>query len=61
MLMLSSVVGKLPASVVFTLNSICCILMGCIVSVLAFKEKIKPAWWGTILFGVLAVILANII
>ncbi|MBN2780732.1 MAG: hypothetical protein JXR21_02070, partial [Candidatus Marinimicrobia bacterium] len=40
MVMLSSVVDKLPASVVFTLNSICCILVGCIISVIAFKEKI---------------------
>ncbi|MCK4529885.1 MAG: hypothetical protein KAU44_01805 [Candidatus Marinimicrobia bacterium] len=61
MVMLSSVVTKLPASVVFTLNSISCILVGCIVSVLAFKEKVKPAWWGTIIFGLVAVILANII
>ncbi|MFO7841879.1 MAG: hypothetical protein R6V48_06995 [Fidelibacterota bacterium] len=60
MVMLSSVVGKLPASIVFTLNSICCILTGCIVSVIAFKEKIRPAWWGTIVFGVIAVVLANI-
>lgn len=61
MVMLSSVVTKLPASVVFTLNSISCILVGCIVSVIAFKEKVKPAWWGTIIFGLVAVILANII
>ncbi|RKY55886.1 MAG: hypothetical protein DRP93_02490 [Candidatus Neomarinimicrobiota bacterium] len=61
MVMLSSVVTKLPASIVFTLNSISCILVGCIVSVIAFKEKIKPAWWGTIIFGLVAVILANII
>lgn len=61
MVMLSSVVTKLPASIVFTLNSISCILVGCIVSVLAFKEKVKPAWWGTIIFGVIAVIFANII
>ena len=61
MVFLSSVAGKLPASIVFTLNSITCILAGCIVSVIAFKEKIKPAWWGTIIFGVIAVIMANII
>jgi len=60
MVMLSSVVGKLPASIVFTLNSICCILTGCIVSVLVFREKVRPAWWGTIIFGVIAVVLANI-
>ncbi len=61
MVFLSSVAGNLPASIVFTLNSITCILAGCIVSVLAFKEKIKPAWWGTIIFGIVAVVLANII
>ncbi|MDD3715771.1 MAG: hypothetical protein PHT46_01565 [Candidatus Marinimicrobia bacterium] len=61
MLMLSSVVDKLPASVVFTLNSICCILVACIVSVTAFREKIKAAWWGTIAFGLIAVVLANIV
>ena len=61
MVLLSSVAGKLPASIVFTLNSITCILAGCIVSVLAFKEKVKPAWWGTIIFGIVAVVMANII
>lgn len=61
MVMLSSVVDKLPASVVFTLNSICCILVGCIVSVAAFREKAKPAWWGTIVFGIIAVVLANFV
>lgn len=61
MVLLSSVAGKLPASVVFTLNSIVCILAGCIVSVLAFKEKIKPAWWATVGFGIVAVVLANIV
>jgi len=61
MVFLSSVAGKLPASIVFTLNSITCILAGCIVSVIAFKEKIKPAWWATVGFGVVAVVLANIV
>lgn len=60
MVMLSSVVTKLPASIIFTLNSISCILVGCIVSVVAFKEKIKIAWWFTILFGIIAVVFANI-
>ena len=59
MVLLSSVVN-LPTAVVFTLNSIVCIVTGCIVSVLAFKEKAKGAWWATVGFGVLAVILANL-
>lgn len=61
MVLLSSVAGKLPASIIFTLNSITCILVGCIVSVIAFKEKTKPVWWFTIGFGILAVIFANIV
>ena len=52
--------AALPAALIFTINGMISILIGVIVSVLAFGEKRTPAWYGTVGFGILAVILANL-
>jgi len=49
----------LPAALVFTINGMVSILVGVTVSVIAFGEKRTKAWYGTIGFGILTVILIN--
>ncbi|GEM_PF-486499 len=52
--------AALPAAFIFTINGMISILVGVIASVAAFGEKRTPAWYGTVGFGILAVILANL-
>ncbi|MCK4641930.1 MAG: hypothetical protein KAU06_11370 [Candidatus Marinimicrobia bacterium] len=52
--------AALPAALIFTINGMIAILIGVIASVVAFGEKRTPAWYGTVGFGILAVILANL-
>lgn len=52
--------AALPAALIFTINGMISILVGVIASVAAFGEKRTPAWYGTVGFGILAVILANL-
>ena len=52
--------AALPAALIFTINGMISILVGVIASVLAFGEKRTSAWYGTVGFGILAVILANL-
>ena len=59
MLLLSLCVA-LPAALIFTINGIVIILGGVIGSVLFFGERRTRYWYGTVGFGVLAVILANL-
>ncbi len=49
----------LPAGILFTINGMITILGGVIASVLFFAEPMKPVWFGTVGFGLLAVLLAN--
>jgi drug/metabolite transporter (DMT)-like permease len=58
-MLLLSLCAQAPAAVVFTINGTIIILGGALSSVIFFKEKITRAWYGTIGFGLLAVILAN--
>ncbi|NQV15021.1 hypothetical protein HQ531_06135 [bacterium] len=50
----------LPAGLLFTINGMITILGGVIASVIFFGESMKPSWWGTVGFGLLAVLLANL-
>jgi len=50
----------LPAGLLFTLNGMITILGGTVASVIFFGESMKPSWWGTVGFGLLAVLLANL-
>ncbi len=50
----------LPAGLLFTINGMITILGGVIASVVFFGEAMKPSWWGTVGFGLLAVLLANL-
>jgi len=50
---------SLPGSLLFTINGMLTILGGVIASVIFFGESMKPSWWGTVGFGLLAVFLAN--
>jgi len=51
---------SLPGSLLFTINGMLTILGGVIASVIFFGESMKPSWWGTVVFGLLAVFLANL-
>jgi drug/metabolite transporter (DMT)-like permease len=59
-LLLLKVCVPLPAGVVFTINGVTTILGGALASVLFFREKVFWGWYGTVGFGVLAVLLANL-
>jgi len=59
-MLLLSLCAQAPAAVVFTVNGAIIILGGALASVIFFSEKMTRAWYGTIGFGVLAVILANL-
>ncbi len=50
----------LPAALIFTINGMVSILVGVTVSVIAFGEKRTKAWYGTVGFGILTVILINL-
>ncbi|MFC1527571.1 hypothetical protein ACFLZA_03435 [Candidatus Neomarinimicrobiota bacterium] len=50
----------LPAAVIFTINGMVSILVGVTVSVITFGEKRTKAWYGTVGFGILTVILINL-
>jgi hypothetical protein len=50
----------LPAALVFTINGMVTILGGTLASVLFFGEPRTKAWYATLGFGILAVILANL-
>jgi len=50
----------LPAGLLFTINGMITILGGAVASVIFFGESMKPFWWGTVGFGLLAVLLANL-
>jgi len=52
--------AALPAALIFTINGMVSILVGVIVSVLAFGEKKSEAWYGTVGFGILTVLLVNL-
>ena len=52
--------AALPAALIFTINGMVSILVGVIVSVLAFGEKKTRAWYGTVGFGIITVILINL-
>lgn len=51
--------AALPAALIFTINGMVSILVGVIASVIAFGEKRTKAWYGTVGFGILTVILIN--
>jgi len=59
-LFLLSLCASYPAAFVFTVNGMITILAGTLASVFFFGEKRSTAWYLTIAFGVLAVILANV-
>ncbi|HAE86532.1 TPA: hypothetical protein DCG86_00745 [Candidatus Marinimicrobia bacterium] len=59
-LFLLSLCAPYPAAFVFTINGMITILAGTLASVFFFGEKRTTAWYLTISFGILAVILANI-
>ncbi len=50
----------LPAALVFTLSGVMTIVSGAVASVVFFREPVFWAWYGTVGFGVLAVLLANL-
>lgn len=50
----------LPAALVFTINGMVTILGGTLASVLFFGEPRTKAWYATLGFGILAVVLANL-
>lgn len=58
-LFLLSLCAALPAALVFTINGMITILGGTLASVFFFGEPRTKAWYATIGFGVLAVLLAN--
>jgi drug/metabolite transporter (DMT)-like permease len=55
-----AVASSLPAAMVFTISSVCQILVGSIVSVLGFRERATAVWFLMLALGVAAVILANL-
>ncbi len=59
-LLLLKVCMPLPATLVFTINGMITILGGAVASVIFFGEALKPSWYGTVGFGLLAVLLANL-
>lgn len=59
-MLLLKVCVPLPAALVFTISGVMTILGGSIASVVFFKEKMVPAWYGAVGFGILAVLLANL-
>ncbi len=59
-LLLIKICMPLPAGLLFTINGMITILGGVIASVVFFGESMKPSWWGTVGFGLLAVLLANL-
>jgi len=59
-MLLLSLCAQSLAAVVFTVNGTIIILGGALASVIFFGEKMTRAWYGTIGFGLLAVILANL-
>jgi hypothetical protein len=59
-LFLLSLCAPYPAAFVFTINGMITILAGALASVFFFGEKRTTAWYFTIGFGILAVILANL-
>ena len=59
-LLLLKVCIPLPVALVFTINGMITILGGVVASVIFFGESLKPAWYGTVGFGLLAVFLANL-
>jgi len=50
----------LPAVIAFPLGAVSSIVFTAIVGTIAFKEHRTIGWYGTIIFGIIAVILANI-
>jgi drug/metabolite transporter (DMT)-like permease len=52
--------ARLPAALIFTINGMVSILLGVIVSVVAFGEPRTKAWYGTVGFGILTVLLINL-
>jgi hypothetical protein len=59
-LLLLKVCMPLPAALVFTISGMITILGGAVASVIFFGEKLRPSWYGTVGFGLLAVLLANL-
>ncbi|MDD5582702.1 MAG: hypothetical protein PHS99_05785 [Candidatus Marinimicrobia bacterium] len=59
-LFLLSLCARYPAAFVFTINGMITILAGTLASSFFFGEKRTLAWYLTISFGILAVILANL-
>lgn len=59
-LLLLKVCMPLPAALVFTISGMITILGGAVASVLFFGERLRPSWYGTVGFGLLAVLLANL-
>lgn len=51
--------AALPAALIFTINGMVAILVGVIVSVIAFGEPRTRNWYGTVAFGIITVILIN--
>ena len=47
------------SAIVFAVQGIVQIVVVALISVLAFRERTSPSWYGTIMLGVLAVTLAN--
>ena len=52
--------AALPAAILFPLTSVVSILVAAIVSTAAFGERRALAWYGTVGFGALTVVLANL-
>jgi len=59
-LFLLSLCAKYAAALVFTVNGMVTILAGTLASVIFFGERRTRAWYITISFGILAVLLANL-
>jgi drug/metabolite transporter (DMT)-like permease len=59
-MLLLSLCAQFPAAIVFTVNGAIIILGGALASVIFFGEKMTRGWYGTIGFGILAVIFANL-
>ena len=51
--------AALPAAMIFTINGMVAILVGVIVSVVAFGEPRTRNWYATVAFGIVTVILIN--
>ena len=52
--------AALPAATLFTLSNVVSILATALVATLAFGERRTLAWYGTVGFGVLTVVVANL-